>query len=844
MSEIINQCCYTHKGAWTAVAQKGDFDQKYIGELSRHATLPGPEYGTDLAVFETVGDGDKFLIMRTQYGLRDLSTESGRASMFSHGYLLDTSGSTFDPNVFLTVSDDNFCTDELEASKNRISLKRTERFTLKNAMVVAGLTIESFSKLVKCVYQLSVRSVNKQALFIRAKDNMQSLALLYCIYSALIPRYSKFLSSASAEYNFSDMRNIVFTKSVNATRKYFIPETGENNVLSVNVEKNIDSLYFVDYGVKYFSTTEAIQEYFAELEITVKRISDAKQVNDDVIRLAHVMTADPIPSKDSDVVSDDDALMSVFNFATEYNKDKDNTYIKEYIEKLREEAIRRGLIEVEPPKLVVPDATPIDDMPYKDIGEKTESSSGSTLYTTNGFRGGDVPFNRGASTTRPPEISVVNSGRFNAQRPTTGYTFENDYSAGTVNRYRGSATTRGGQNGTAYFSDNEKKRFERDLQRNAQQGIRGFVEFCRVTEQAIKNTSYTSEEGLRRDIAQIIYKNFCDLLTVSVIDTQRVFSENPLIQFEKWFNELRYNNVDVIKYRAAIISKYWVAFQWQKFSVTKVSDYLYFEIDNDTRFFFSTKDSIAVEKAESVSGIVDLVLCDKNTKAEDWLWELHRVSRSILLSSEDRKKLRDALSEFYKKNIAVRRRAKDIYSDEFCSDYITASAMCLQKTEFDYFVKTWQRIYLYLNSSINKMGVKDAEAITESIEDIISMTYAVAGNKEFVFTATMNFFKGLEKEHTQVPFDFWLALGSYDKTHPFQVFYGDYEPTVKESSPSEIVSSSYLLKDDMYVILLGEAARETKDKFIKNLVKAVNGDDNNGLGGKVKNFFGRKNKNN
>lgn len=841
MSEIINQCCYTHKGAWTAVAQEGDFDQKYIGELSRHATLPGPEYGTDLVVFETVGDGDKFLIMRTQYGLKDLSTESGRASMFSHGYLLNISGVTFDPNVFLTVSEDNFCIDELEASKNRISFKRTENFTLKTAMAASGLTIESFSKLIKCVYQLSVRSVNKQALFIRTKDNMQSLALLYCIYSALIPRYSKFLSSASAEYNFSDMRNIVFTKSVNASRKFFIPETGENNVLSVNVEKNIDSLYFVDYGVKNFSTTEAIQEYYSEFELTLKKISDAKQVNDDVIRLAHVMTADPIPSKDSDVVSDDDALMSVLRFATDYNKEKDNNYIREYIEKLREEAIRRGLIKVEPPKTEIAEVSPTDNMPDDDIGNMSESPVSSSSYSANGPRSGDIPFNRGASTTKPPEVFVAKSGTVDTQRPSTEYPFRKDNSAGTVSRYRGIATIRSGQNVPANYSDNEKKRFERDLQRTAQQGIRGFVEFCRATEQAIKNTSYISDEGLRRDIARIIYKNFRDLLAVSVNDTQRVFSDNPLIQFEKWFKELRYNNVDIIKCRAAIISKYWVAFQWQKFSVAKVSDYLYFEIDNDTRIFFSTKDSIAVEKAESVSGIVNLVLCDKNTKAEDWLWKLHRISRSIMLSSEDRKKLRDVMVGFYKKNIAIRRQANDTFSDEFCAEYIVTFAMYFQKGEFKNFVQTWQLIYLFLNSSTNK---RDAKTITESIEDIISTTYAVAGNKKFVFTATMNFFKELEKRHTQVPFDFWLALGSYDKKHPFQVFYSDYEPMVKESSPSEIVSTSYLLKDDMYVILLGEAARETKDKFIKNLVKAVNGDDNNGLGGKVKNFFGRKNKNN
>ncbi len=841
MSEIINQCCYTHKGAWTAVAQKGNFDQKYIGELSRHATLPGPEYGTDLAVFETVGDGDVFLIMRTQYGLRDLSTESGRASMFSHGYLLDTSGATFDPNVFLTVSEDNFCTDELDASKNRISLKRTENFTLKTAMAVSGLTMESFSKLIKCVYQLSVRSVNKQALFIRAKDNMQSLALLYCIYSALIPRYSRYLSSSSVEYNFSDMRNIVFAKSVNASRKYFIPETGENNVLSVNVEKNIDSLYFVDYGVKNFSTTEAIQEYYSEFEKTLKKISDAKQVADDVIRLAHVMTADPIPSKDSDVVSDDDALMSVLKFATEYNIEKDNIYIKEYIEKLRAEAIRRGLIKVEPPKPVITEVTPIDDVSYEDIGNMSEPSVGSTSSPTNGFRGGGIPFNRGASTTKTPEVSVAYSERLNAQRPSTEYnTFGNDYSAGTANRHRESATIRSGQNAPVYFSDIEIKKFERDLQRNAQHGVMGFVEFSRLTEQAIKRICYISDESLRRDIAKIIYKNFCDLLAVSVKDTQRAFSDNPLIQFEKWFNELGYNNVDILKSRAAIITKYWDAFQWQKFSVAKVSDYSYFAIDSDVRVLFLTKNALVVEKADSVNGIVKLVTCNKDTKAEDWLWELHGVSGNISMSSADFQRLRDVMLGFYRKNIAIRRQANDIFSDEFCAQYIVTSAMYFQKVEFEKYVQTWQLIYLFLKSAINKREAKDAADIAEAIEDITSMTYAAVGNKKYVFTSTMNFFIELERRHIQVPFDFWLALGSYDKEHPFQVFYSEYEPMVKESSPSEIVATSFLLKDDTYVNLLNEAAKETKDKFIKNLVKAISGDDDSGLGGKFKNIFGRK----
>ena len=841
MSEIINQCCYTHKGAWTAVAQMGDFDQKYIGELSRHATLPGPEYGRDLAVFETVGDGDKFLIMRTQYGLRDLSTESGRASMFSHGYLLDTGGATFDPNVFLTVSEDNFCTDETEASKTRISLNRIENFTLKKAMSASGLANESFSKLIKCVYQLSVRSVNKQALFIRVKDNQQSLALLYCIYSALIPRYSKLLSSASAEYNFSDMRNIVFTKSVNTSRKYFIPETGENNVLSVNVEKNIDSLYFVDYGVKNFSTTDAIQEYYAEFEKTLKKISDSKQVDDDVIRLAHIMTADPIPSKESDVVSDDEALMSILKFAVEFNKDKENEYVKAYIERLRKEAIKRGLIKVDPPKPVISESKPIDDMPFDDdIGTMSGSPSGAVSYPTYDPRGGDVPFNRNSSTTRPHEVVVANSGRLNTYRQQTDYSFENNYSNDTINRYRGDVTPHGSQYASAYFTDSDKRRLERDLQRSAQHGIAGFEEFCRIVDQTIKSIGYISEGSLRKDLAQIIYKYFCDLLTASVKDTQRVFSSDPLVKLETWFTELRYNQVDISRFRAAVIATYWKNFQWMYFSVVKVSDYLYFIISNEMRIFISEKDALTVKKADAVKDIVKLITYDQGTKAEDWLYDLNEVSHKCNLSSDDRKTLCKVMIGFYKKSIAVKRQVRDVYNDGFSEEYFVTSAMYFQKEEFAKYIQTWQIVYLYLNSTANKREAKDAEDITDSIEEIASMTYVAAGNKKYVFTSILKFFVELETRGKQVPFDFWLALGMADKEHPFKVFYSEYEPLVKSSSPSEIVAESFLLKDDLYVELLNEAAKETKDKFIKNLGKAVNGEDSSGLGGKFKNIFGRK----
>lgn len=807
MAEIINQCCYTHIGAWTTVAQKGDFDQKYIGELSRHATLPGNEYGKDLAVYETVGDGDKFLIMRTQYGLRDLSTESGRASMFSHGYLMDTSGEIFDPNVFLTVSKENFCTNETDASKNRTSLQRTENFTLKSAIAASGLTMESFSKLIKCVYQLSVRSVNKQALFIKAKDEEQSLALLYCIYSALIPRYSKFLSSASTEYNFSDMRNIVFTKSINTARKYFVPETGENNVLSVNVEKNIDSLYFVDYGVKNFSTTEAIQEYYSEFEKTLKKISDGKQVDDEVIRLSHVMTADPVPSKESDVVSDDNALISILNFAEEFNEEKQNEFIKEYIEKLREEAIIRGLISREPLESDNSDYQPITNIIYG--------------------KDGDIYFNQGVepkgSSDAAEDISIKPGS---SDILDEFERIKNKYAP--VKNVRPASVT---QNINRPFSDSEKNSFKRSLINHAKKGIGNYSNFKRIVDEVVVNNRVQLDVNSKNEFAEIIYDGLCEMFCTNMQDEDAAFIDNPLVIFKEWCEKLHLSDSDIKNYQKNLILFYWSAFSWSNFSDKKITEYRMFMISKSEYSQFETEERL-ISKSHNANSIAELMVSQKSFTADKWLSDLNDSCNGNF-STEDGEFLRKILIPFYTKKITTSKKKANIYFDNICTNHLISFAIYFKKAEFCKFVDTWQHIYQFLNTDPNKRKRKEAEAITEAIKEVASINY----NKRINYNATYNFFCNLETRKIEIPFDFWLAFGSINTEQPFKVFYGKNEPLVKSESPSEIVSTSFLLKDDFYVKFLNEAAKETKDKFIRKLAKAVSGDDIGGVGKKIKSLF-------
>ena len=776
MKEAINQCCYTHIGSWTTVALKGVFEQKYIGELSRHSTLPGAEYGENLCVFETVGDGDKFLVMRTQYGLRDFSTESGRASMFSHGYLLDVSCELFDPNVFLTIHKDNFCINAEDANKERTEYIRQKQYTIKAAMDSAGLTKDSFSKLVKCIYQLSVRSINKRALYIKSKNEEQSLALLYCIYAAFMPRYGRFLSSSSSEYNFSDMRNIVFASDVDSSKKYFIPETGENNVLSINVEKNIDSLNFVDYGVKNFNSTEDIQGYYLELEKTLDSIVSSKQIDDNVLRLAHVMTADPQPSKDSDIVSNDEALLSILDYAKEYNETNKNDLVQKYIEKLQAEAISRGIIKID-----VEETNNIAEningtfCPYQDISE---------LHTLKSDKGLDTF----------PKVENI-----------------------TIHRP---------------FSEREKQDFCNSLEKLAKGGTSKFDEMAKLLDKFVANERVLNDKFSRAEFANIIYNSLCTIVTRSLLDKNpSSFNDNPLLLFEKWCLSLKLDYSEIDRYRIKLIAQFWKEFKWETYSLMKRKDYLSFAIHDKIKNYFTENGNDLLEKSNCVNDIVSLEMNITKylaeNKMDEWLYELNTISvkyRGIV----DKRLVGKILTSYY----ASQRITDAFFNDLFIKSYIVKYSIYLNRAELEKALFVWKQLYSYISclQKTKKRNVDDEICVIKSIEALSDEKFSSDRNKEHILGFTYNFFIHLEKSSYAVPFDFWIALGRGYTDNPFEVFYKyEYEPKITEVPPKEIIRSSSLLKDCYYIDNLLLAGKISKSSFIKNLIKLVDDGGKSGI---------------
>ena len=149
MTEKIMQCCYTNavketggkiSSGWQAVVVSEHIPaEAYANCVSlqnANSTIQShmvDERGNVLNLLEITGDGAYVYVSRTQYGLTD---RLGRPNMFSHAYIFPwkQEGILSDPNVFLTLTADNFAKDEEAAARPKEALARTAPFTLERAL--------------------------------------------------------------------------------------------------------------------------------------------------------------------------------------------------------------------------------------------------------------------------------------------------------------------------------------------------------------------------------------------------------------------------------------------------------------------------------------------------------------------------------------------------------------------------------------------------------------------------------------------------------------------------------------------------------------------------------------
>lgn len=302
MGNKIIQCCYTNastevagkiSSGWQPVAVSPDIAPTAYNKCTEMQSVNSSienamvdENGEILNLYEIAGDGNYVYILRTQYGLLD---RLGRANMFSHAYILpwDENDVLSDPNILLTIANENFKSELEEAEKFSEELIRTESMNIEDAMHSVGLNNETYALLIQCVYTQMTEQKIRDPLYIQYDGTEKQMKeILYCVYYALPFYLRKTLHIASAKANKPSDKNIIFSKFAREHTYYFIPETGENNILTSRISKKIARYGFVDYVAQKIGEID-VDVYYRKLEHLIALLGASSVTNELILKIAH-----------------------------------------------------------------------------------------------------------------------------------------------------------------------------------------------------------------------------------------------------------------------------------------------------------------------------------------------------------------------------------------------------------------------------------------------------------------------------------------------------------------------------------------------------------------------------
>lgn len=304
MMENIVQCCYTNaiqenggkiSSGWQPVAVSENIPAEAynycVSMQNANSTIQSrmvDEQGNTLNLFEINGDGSYVYVCRTQFGLVD---RLGRPNMFSHAYIFPWKNSDIieDPNSFLTITGDNFATDEESASKPKAFFDRSQPRTICSAMEKLGMDSQTYMTLIRCVFaQYSDRSITKP-LYVQydgTEEQMQDI--LYCIYFGLPYYIRRNLSVASVATNTTEGKNLVFSIHADTQEYYVDPKTGKNSVVTARSERKIERYGYADHVARNYMHIDA-NAYFRDLEQMASELGDSTASNELILKIAHLL---------------------------------------------------------------------------------------------------------------------------------------------------------------------------------------------------------------------------------------------------------------------------------------------------------------------------------------------------------------------------------------------------------------------------------------------------------------------------------------------------------------------------------------------------------------------------
>ena len=293
------QCCYTRVGGqaigsgWQSVACSTDVPldvQKNYGTLQNAnvpVNMPVDENGNPLNLFDISVMGDYLYLTRIQYGLLDELNRKN--NMYAHTFIFNGKDNEIfeNPNIFLTVTDNNFKASVEEALDIPKTLERRDEFHLKEALDLCNLDKEGYRKLLDCVYAQIYANKSRKPLYICGVENGEKMrAVLYCIYRGIPYSMRRMLSCATANMNDSLKKNIIFSDRRGSSDLFFDISTQEENVLSPRILSRFARYEFVDMFPNRWEILDS-KEYFETLEAMAVKLGNPQALDPTILKIGY-----------------------------------------------------------------------------------------------------------------------------------------------------------------------------------------------------------------------------------------------------------------------------------------------------------------------------------------------------------------------------------------------------------------------------------------------------------------------------------------------------------------------------------------------------------------------------
>lgn len=298
-----HQICFTRLSGqgsgdgWQAVNMSPELPQSAVSSFTRfqNGNITPPAFDEEDAASQIVTElqTDGEYAFYTLIKCNAAADDRGRAIMFAHSYVFSLDEFVKDPQAVLCVDKSNFSFDVSSTQEMRPSLVRTDAKNLRECVESLGLTKESYTTLVQCVYSI-LDGKTKNSLHLICDCSEETIRkYMTCIYAALPYEFRKKISFSTYEFQNGGVKTIIFDRKVKNPGSYYIdPKTEENNVLTEVVKKRLSKYEFMRVIPGNYDSDSDLDSYFKDLEERLAMFGSAQTTSLELYKIAYDLIRD------------------------------------------------------------------------------------------------------------------------------------------------------------------------------------------------------------------------------------------------------------------------------------------------------------------------------------------------------------------------------------------------------------------------------------------------------------------------------------------------------------------------------------------------------------------------